>query len=1258
MKKRLRHILFSRYSLLVLAVIFFGLSFVSNYYFTRISAVAHEKKSLTHYIRQKESDFNQFIRDSGLLRKLILNKETLGEFKTLENKGYGIYIVAESVFGDQQMIFWNNQNIVPSLFSYNHNDGEYFKKLGNGYYVIIKKYFSLKGMTNRLWAYALIPIQSKYYIESEFLNDYFAYSKTANKRIIISLKKTNYPIQSSSGKILFYVARKPVSAIPYNDSVTVIFKLLSLCFFFVFAHSLAESVARRKKNQWKGVFTLVIILIVFRLSVYFFPSIFEFRQFELFDPDIYATNLVNRSLGDLLINSLIFSWITVFAWSKLGNKMDLLRRFKKIWKWIIGAISLLVLVLSTFLLASTIDGLVTNSNISFDVTDFFSLDKFSVVGFIVLASLSLGYYYFTQLIFRFILPVFEKRKSLIYFGIALTGLIYLTFRFNDPAVQFYIPVLLWLVGYTWLVSQRGFVINRFHINVAGIIFWIFVFSVSISAIIITENKLKEWNARKTMAENLASLDDESNERLLSIALSDLDNRFLAANFHRFSDEENGSDFRDSILTTNYRGYVNKYDTRLYVFGYLPKDSAFNPLYNEDNISYEELNNIISIQSKPSATVEGLYSYVSSYNKVTYITKRLVSDKRSDTLGAVFIISTPKTTTANALEATLFKEPNDNDPKESPIYSYAIYKDRTLAESSSKYPFATDLIKDQLPKQEVEKRKNGDFDELWYRDSSGKVIVLARKGNSVIEAITLFSYIFCSFLFLVTFIQMISFLLRVGMDRRKLKNIFHVNIRTQVQSTIIFISVLSFVIISIATISFFITRYSRNNTDKLSRTMKVMINEMKKRIADHSIFDDVTKIYDPGSNDELKKLVNEVADIHNVDVNVYDLHGNLQVSSQENIYDKGVLSKQINPEAFFHLSRLREVERVQQENISSLSYLSIYAPVRSEDGTEYAYLNIPYFLSQFELHQEISNFLVTIIILNAFIFLTAGVIALFITNRITRSFSLIGDKMRDINLGKMNEEIVWNRNDEIGELVKEYNKMVTKLGESAQVLARSEREGAWREMARQVAHEIKNPLTPMKLSIQYLQKAILNNSPDVKELTAKVANTLVEQIDHLSKIAFDFSQFANIGNTQVELFDMHEVIGSLKELYQRSHVEINWDAIHDKVMLRADKTQMNRLFTNLFQNAVEACDEDKKCVIDVNELKENGSIIVSIKDNGEGIPASMQSKIFAPNFTTKSSGTGLGLAMCKSIVEQAQGKIWFETKLGEGTVFHVELPVAN
>jgi len=448
--------------------------------------------------------------------------------------------------------------------------------------------------------------------------------------------------------------------------------------------------------------------------------------------------------------------------------MDLLRRVKGAGKWIIATLALLVLVVSTFILASTINSLVADSKISFDVTDFFSLNKYSVIGFIVLASLSLGYYHFTQIMFRFILPVFERRKALIYFGIGVTGLAYLTFRFSDPAVQFYIPVLLWLIGYTWLVSQRGFVINRFHINVAGIIFWIFVFSVSISAIIITENKTKEWSNRKTIAENLAIQDDESNEMLLKIALTYLDNRFLASNFYRFHDEENGRIFRDSILTANYKGYVNKFDTKLYVFEVF-EDSTFNPLFNDDDLTYESLNNIITQQSKQSRTIPELYSYVSGNNKITYITKKVVQDTGNRAMGALFIVSNPKTTAANALEATLFREPNENDPRSSPNYSFAIYKGNRLVESSSKYAFATTLTDDQLPKQEVEKRKNGDFSEMWYRNSTEKVIVLARKIDTLIEAITLFSYIFCAFLFLVTFIQTIAFLLKVGTDRRGLRN---------------------------------------------------------------------------------------------------------------------------------------------------------------------------------------------------------------------------------------------------------------------------------------------------------------------------------------------------------------------------------------------------------------------------------------------------------------------------------------------------------
>jgi nitrogen fixation/metabolism regulation signal transduction histidine kinase len=313
----------------------------------------------------------------------------------------------------------------------------------------------------------------------------------------------------------------------------------------------------------------------------------------------------------------------------------------------------------------------------------------------------------------------------------------------------------------------------------------------------------------------------------------------------------------------------------------------------------------------------------------------------------------------------------------------------------------------------------------------------------------------------------------------------------------------------------------------------------------------------------------------------------------------------------------------------------------------------------ELKQEISNFLVAIINLNAFIFLMAGVIAVFITNRITQSLTMIGEKMREVNLGRHNQEISWMRRDEIGGLVEEYNRMVRKLDESAAALAKTEREGAWREMARQVAHEIKNPLTPMKLSIQYLQKAIDNNAPNVKELSSNVAQTLIEQIEHLSKIAAEFSQFANIGITRNEHVDLHELLKGLVSLHgMHAHVEIRWEPLPETVLIYADKTQLNRLFTNLLQNAIEAIPVDRQGVITIRESLEPGHVLIAVRDNGTGIPEEMQSRIFTPNFTTKTSGTGLGLAMSMGIVEQAKGKIWFETAEGKGTTFYLQFPLAD
>lgn len=1247
MKPLLKNSFFWRLGLLITAIVLFSLSYVFYTLYTPNTSVTAEKRNAERYIREKENDFDMLLRDSALVSRLIANTESDVEFKSVIKRKYGIFLYTVTNSGSLSMRFWNSQLILPPPETFALADFQQSMKLANGEYVVIKRLGQYNGLT--VVAYAMIPIQSDFFLDTDYLPKQFFFSKTADQRVALSKTPTAFPVTTRTGNVLFYLDKKSSGAVPYNSELTLLLRLGGIVFLLLFIHTIAESLARRRKVL-QGIAFLGLALLAIRIVTYTFPDLLNLRQFELFDPTIYGSNIVQRSLGDLLFNSVFFCWFVLFAWYKVQHVEAPGAGLVEWLRWVIGIVSLCLLIYSTFILSSVIRSIVADSKISFDVTDFFSLNSYSVVGFIVLACLSLSYYYFTQLLFRIIFPLFKDNTWPIYFAIGFAGLVYLTVRSGDPTVLFYIPVLAWLLIYTWLVNRRGLILYNIRINIAGILFWIFIFSFSISAIMLSENKQKEWERRQFYAEKLAIQMDPGSERLMSIAIQYLDNDFLAENFARFRDSLNGKLLRDSIITGNYKGYINTYDTRLYVY-----DSTGAPLHNEDATTYEDLNTIVNVQSKRTGTPD-LFYYETSFDKFTYITERTVTDTAGNKLGHFFLISNPKKYSSDALFPVLFKQYKKNDPESSPIYSYAVYNKKRLISRSDKYAFPTRLNDEQLPRDEFKRVSSGDYDELWYRASNEKVVVMARKRDTIIESITLFSYIFCSFLFLITLVQLLSFIVRTGYNWKGVGKLLQFNIRTQVHSTIIFISIFSFFIIGIATISFFINRYNRTNSDKLSRTMKIMVREMEQRIADHKTFDDVVMLYDSLSNYRLQELATEVSDIHGVDVNVYDLNGDLQVSSEPNVYDKGVLSKKIDPTAFYQLNRLNLVEWVQEEYIADFAYLSIYAPVMDSTNV-YAYLSIPYFTSEQELNQEISNFIVTIINLNAFIFLIAGIIALFITNRITRSFSLISDKMKEVNLAKMNEEIVWNRDDEIGELVKEYNKMVNKLEQSAAALAKNEREGAWREMARQVAHEIKNPLTPMKLSIQYLQKSIDSNQPNVKELSSNVATTLVEQIDHLSKIAADFSQFANIGITNVERFDLHDVLWSLKELYRPNEdIDFRWFPVDQALIIEADRTQMNRLFTNLFANAIEACREN--CRIEVREELYDNSVRISIRDNGEGIPAEMQSRIFIPNFTTKSSGTGLGLAMVKGIVEQAKGRIWFETSPGNGTTFHVELPLAT
>lgn len=237
-------------------------------------------------------------------------------------------------------------------------------------------------------------------------------------------------------------------------------------------------------------------------------------------------------------------------------------------------------------------------------------------------------------------------------------------------------------------------------------------------------------------------------------------------------------------------------------------------------------------------------------------------------------------------------------------------------------------------------------------------------------------------------------------------------------------------------------------------------------------------------------------------------------------------------------------------------------------------------------------------------------------------------------------------------------MIDELSNSALLLVRSEREGAWREMAKQVAHEIKNPLTPMKLSVQYLKKAWDENEKDWDKRLARFTKTIIEQIDSLSEIANAFSDFAKMPVQKSEQVDLKYIINNSIELFkENTDVKYVLYLPEDKYLVKADKNQMLRVFNNLIKNSIQAIGSKKDGQVTISVKKSQKEMIVVIADNGTGIPQEMADKIFSPSFTTKSSGMGLGLAIVKNIVLNAGGNIWFESKAKVGTTFYISLPYA-
>ena len=408
----------------------------------------------------------------------------------------------------------------------------------------------------------------------------------------------------------------------------------------------------------------------------------------------------------------------------------------------------------------------------------------------------------------------------------------------------------------------------------------------------------------------------------------------------------------------------------------------------------------------------------------------------------------------------------------------------------------------------------------------------------------------------------------------------------------------------------------------------------------------------------KAKIFEISDIHNIEIDMYDLNGRLLMTSNAPMI-KGQISPNISGSI---LNKVKLSKKNRYVDIAenkgnkfqfSYSYLMDYV-----ENNPIGIIRLPYKEDNTFYQKEIEKFLTIFGFVYIGMFLISIWIALYLSRYITKSLETISNRLTKTSLTEKNKKIELVSNSyEIDKLVNSYNNMIDELEESANKLAQIEREGAWREMAKQVAHEIKNPLTPMRLTVQSFQRKFDPLDPNVNQKLNDYSKTLIQQIDTMSAVASAFSNFASMPAQQNETINVVDVVKLSLDIFNEDFIEFNSSS--NEIITKIDRTQLIRIITNLVKNATQAFAEEQKIkTISVSVNKEANNAIITVKDNGKGIAIADFERIFEPKFTTKSSGMGLGLGIIKNIIENYHGTITFESKLNKGTTFTVSLPITN
>ncbi|WP_070138097.1 sensor histidine kinase [Crocinitomix algicola] len=1127
-------------------------------------------------------------------------------------------------FNGDTLDLWSSNRIAvphPSDSYWEHNE---IVLLQNGWYKL-----ATYRDEERLFVAAFL-VKNEYYYENEDLVNEFSPELAPNLSGDISFSEKGFPVHNINGEHIFSII--PSDETEKNLTLELIVFSLYLVGFLILLQLLINAFQRL-------LITKPILLILFPLGIVLLRYLWLtseftglFSDFELFNPELFASSNLAPSLGDLIINISIFYFIVHFLlkrtrnWFATGNlKLKLV-------------VFVVPLFLSSFYIAFQINeiihSLVYNSKIPFDLERLFDLNQYTFVSIALIGASFYAYFKLVQyIIIQLKASKFEWNK-LAFMWVISSGVYIVTdqYYFDQSLLTSLWPIF--LSG-----SLLWFHFTESDYKFAHVISMLAFIAFYASYILQGYSADKEREIRKFQADKIA----KDRDPLTEIDFAELAKKMEADEFLApyFIGNFDHSIFSETIEERYFDRLKDKFQFKFFLF-----DSNEKLLYdprNYDLKSFERFEEIIKTSGISTAASPDLY-FINNYtDKLNYLSKidiihkdslygHLFTEFRStkfpDEIGLPSLLLDDRTANINHLKN----------------YSIAKYVNNNLVTRRGDYNYPTSAF--YWVNKVGTFTEKGNYNHFVYLSEEGDYTVVSKESSTGIALFTSFSY-----LLIIFGVLLLIPLIYVQLQRKVNFNNIKLNVKIQaVLISLIFITLVAFAVGAGAYVA---DINLETNKDLLKEKIGAVKIEIEDRLKQEEEVDETEAEY-------LEFLLTKFSRVFVTDINIFDHKGDLLASSQPKIYSQGLVSKKMNTSAYRGIYLNNQSEYIHKERIGKLEYLSGYRPIYNDQGNFLAFLNVQYISRQQEMENQISGFLLAIINIMVFMLAFSTILSITVSNRLIRPLKYIQESIKNVQIGSGSQSIAYHRTDEIGDLVKEYNKKVDELQKNAEMLAKSERESAWREMAKQVAHEIKNPLTPMKLSIQHLSRSVQLANEESEEKLQRVTKSLIEQIDALTTIANEFSNFAKMpkpSETEVDLTEILQSTISVFAEYDQHQINLHIEP-KTPTLVWADKDLLLRVFNNLTKNAIQAIPVGEQGLISVTLTESENYYKIEVKDNGVGIKQTEKERIFVPYFTTKSKGTGLGLAMSKQIVESMQGKIWFESEINVGTSFFINFPKLN